>query len=180
MNVTGTLVFQNPLAANSSVFDAFSNPTNPLISFEFKDGLHVLTDANTTLGVQSRINVGTDNNGTIKDWYIDLYIGDLGAALLVMDTVEIISSGGNLCGGGCNVDEFGVIYHNALGYPAPNNNSIEVNIGRANGAGIWTLQPVPLPGTLGLLGIGLVGLSNLRRKFMTTNLGTGGIQSESC
>ena len=33
--------------------------------------------------------------------------------------------------------------------------------------GIWSVTPppVPLPGTLGLFGMGLVGLSNLRRKL---------------
>lgn len=67
--------------------------------------------------------VGTDNNGTVSDRYIEVVTSDFGGPLLEIALIQIVTKGGNPCGGGSQVTDGGRIRHNALGYPAPDINS---------------------------------------------------------
>ena len=142
--VTGSFTFANPLAPNTALADI----STLVLDYSVQNGLGTISSAVDTT-TMAFFSVATDATGLPLEWNF-LYISQQGSNRLDAESAFL---------------------------PAINNNfdsAIMSTLGVGGGSafvignpGTWTLQvaPVPVPGALGLLSLGLVSLPFFRRKF---------------
>lgn len=136
-NISGSFTLASPLAANLP-FGAIT-PT----AFSFTDGSITLT---TLTGV-GRFEVATDSGGNVSFWEIALGGGQIGnpGVCFSLDTVR---------------DPVGAPQDNSLSASCSSGALIGVALVNAN-PGRWSSASVPEPGTLVLVGIGLLGIMGM-------------------
>ena len=98
-NVTGTVTFATPLAANLNLADAFSDIT----SFSFTSGPETLTNLTYNPSPSfSQFEVSTDATGAITGWHIEIGLGGGGQFILNNNWLgefgDQVSVGGNFKG----------------------------------------------------------------------------------
>jgi hypothetical protein len=151
-NISGSFTLASPLAANLP-FEAITPA-----AFSFTDGSVTVTEG-------GRFEVATDSGGNISFWEIALGSGQpFGPGVCTsLDTVR---------------DPVGTPQDNSLSVSC----SIEAFIGTAlvnSNPGSWSSSAVPEPGTLILVGIGLLGIAGtvLRRNRHGLDLPTAPIRT---
>ena len=121
-----------------------------LLNFSFSDGRNVIDSNSATL---TQFHFGVDGTGNIVNWFLTVIAGDPSHTVGGSSRIDSSSPGS---------DEVVIETCDC----APGGSTIDLAVARS---GVWTLQstaPVPLPGTLGLLSMGVLGLTNLRRKLL--------------
>ena len=146
MRITGTIELADFLPANRNVNEIFN--IDNVLNFSFFDGLTLFTK-DLVNPAQTDIKFGTDATGNISNWLVGFTLGN-----------RDIEEEKNMTSG-TSSDVSQVISCNCTPGGAMN-----LGHGATNQPGTWSLQspsPVPLPGTLGLLSMGIAGLAKLRR-----------------
>ena len=150
-SVTGSFTVSSPLGDNLNG----ANIASSAISFSFSDGPDTIT--NTTPGIDTcfcspTIDIWTNGSGQITNWDISLTAGELGSENITTENYyEGIFSG-------TVVEDEGFI-----------SDSEEASI--SNDATTWGVgtpsgpSPVPEPGNLALVGIGLVAMAAVRHRL---------------
>ena len=143
MSITGTVELADVIPANTIGF--FSNT---VLDFSFFDGRTLFKkDLGNLVNVE--INLDTDAAGSISNWLVSFTLGNRD----IEEEKDISSS---------RSADFSVV----ISCNCTPGGAMNLGHGATNQPGTWSLQspsPVPLPGTLGLLSMGIAGLTKLRR-----------------
>lgn len=146
MKVTGSITLENALAPGF-----FNDISLLVLDFSFSDGRGTLDKSNSLFRADF-VQFEVDTSGKISSWSISLRNRAKGFPILAHviatsgstgDLGDLISCTNSSCG------------------------SATQDLASSSLPGVWQRQsPVPLPGTMGLLSVGLVRLLKLRRKSL--------------
>lgn len=157
MHVTGSFVLTHPLPANAESTDVTAN----VLTFSFSDGRNVISSQSSI--DFSRFQFSTNASGAIDTWDILL------STALGLDVPQFQIGTGNIPAGDHSsidfiVDGGGIVVcTQVIGSFC---GGVDADVGRVRGhAGTWTTETVvPLPPSIGMMGLSLVGIALGRRR----------------